>query len=197
MTEFAASPMDPTEVEPQIPIVTPEARFIGRVFQSAPTPIPEEYADESRVLVHQLMGQLPKTHRHFIEIDLGLHGRPPRDVSFDEMPITHQTAYGAVRMAAFQKQLYGNLMELAPVREGTIARRLVGPVINRVSSEQIPNAPFNYDKLSQKAHSELASFGQTRGYQGMTLAFLGIIEDPGLSDSTIEELRNEMRNQLQ
>lgn len=197
MTEFNSSPINPAETEAQIPVLTTEARFIGRVFQATPVAIPDEYTDESKVLFNHVMGLLPKTHRHFIEIDLGLHGRPPRDVPYGELPITHQTAYNAARMTAFQKRLYGNLMELAPVGEGTIARRLLGPTINRASAEQIPNAPFDYSRLSQKARDELSSFGQTSGYRSMTFAFLGIVSDPGLSDSTIKELQREMRNQLQ
>lgn len=204
MTEFPTHEQDqgftsPTaEQTEQEPIITPQARFIARVFMTDPVGIPEEYQNESIVLVNKALAVIPTTHSMAIKRDIGLFGqKPPTDVPFEELSKKAQRAYQTARMTAFHKKFYGDLLDLAPIDKKSIGRRLMGPIIRRVASEQIPNAPFNYSMLSQNARDELSSFGQTSGYGRMNLAFLSIVEDPGLSEETIEELQREMRNQLQ
>lgn len=188
-------------------IISPQARLIGAVFNESPVPIPEEYADESKLLVTSVLQTLPSAQKRAVEEMHGFNGDIPTfaagarkfGISRNSFRKSNLTGIGNIKINLFTKDkaTYFHVREFAPIPSGTIARSLFGSLINRDLRELVPFAPFDYSRLSTDAQNDLANFPQTSGYRKMTVAFLVGTENPGLSLNTIEELRKEAAIQLQ
>jgi len=91
--------------------------------------------------------------------------------------------------------LYRKLEALAPVNPNLIRGKIFGNVTNQEARLNAEDS-FDYSLLSDAARMDLERFVETRGYRHMLISLLTGIKDPGLMDSTIEELRREIANQI-
>jgi len=214
MTESEFQPRESTQPETvdSPPIIIGEARLIAALHWADPQPvtIPDEYIDEAKIIANDLLALAPPIQREAIkswfEIGTGFdeqakirlrtrreYGRKRVETGLESI----KKRFNLIRSDHPNQFLHQQFMDFSPVDEESIGRRLVGPTINRVLDDRIPNAPFDYSRLSDSARNDLLSHGQTAKFQRISLRLLAVYKDPGLAESTIEELKREIERQLQ
>jgi len=177
------------------PVFSPESQLFGAIYDLPPAPIPDELVDLSMTVATELFGRLSPRQAEAISAQFGFENQSLVGASRQAFSGYRKDAMKKLRGLQIWDPLYRKLEALAPVNPNLIRGKIFGNVTNQEARLNAEDS-FDYSLLSDAARMDLERFVETRGYRHMLISLLTGIKDPGLMDSTIEELRREIANQI-